>query len=147
MDELLNKLLKFKLSTECLKHSGRIYKEIKKKNYPFEYQIIALLHDVLKETNSKQQQMKLLKKEFGRKILNKVKLLTFKEDTNYNKYILNLRNKDRYLFSIKIYDISDNLSNNPIPEQILKYKEAFSFLKKNRIFIPKLITEKLKEFG
>ncbi|MBQ8192498.1 MAG: HD domain-containing protein [Bacilli bacterium] len=93
--------------------------------------IVALLHDVVEDTNITFQQ---LEKEFPSEIIEILKLLTHNSDIEYMDYITELK-KNPIARKVKIADIihnSDesrlnNISEKDI-ERINKYKKALDLL-------------------
>ena len=93
--------------------------------------IVALLHDVVEDTNITFQQ---LEKEFPSEIIEILKLLTHNSDIEYMDYITELK-KNTIARKVKIADIihnSDesrlnNISEKDI-ERINKYKKALDLL-------------------
>ena len=95
--------------------------------------IVALLHDVVEDTNITIEE---LSKNFNNNIIEAINLLT-KKDDNYETYI-NKISKNKIAKKVKIADLKHNLDITRItnPEEkdyqrITKYKKALEILNNN----------------
>ena len=93
--------------------------------------IVALLHDVVEDTDVTFEQ---LKKEFSGEVIEVLKLLTHDKNTDYMKYIMKLK-KNHIAKKIKIADIKHNLDETRLEKVTLKdiarrnkYKKALEIL-------------------
>lgn len=90
------------------------------------YHAVALLHDVLEDTDITEQQ--LSDKGISDDIITAVKLLTKKKDQSYQSYLSELKKND-IAKTVKIYDMIDNLSDMPTERQKEKYRLGLEYLK------------------
>lgn len=90
------------------------------------YHAVALLHDVLEDTNITEQQ--LSDKGISDEVITAVKLLTKKKDQSYQSYLWELKKNDMAR-TVKIYDMLDNLSDMPSDRQKEKYKLGLEYLR------------------
>ncbi len=104
----------------CIIHPIRVSQEVKSN----EEKIVALLHDVVEDSNATFKEIKEL---FGDKIMNAVKAMTHLIGEDYWDYI-NRVIKNKMARSVKIADISDNLSDSPTSKAIEKYAKALDIL-------------------
>lgn len=93
--------------------------------------IIALLHDVVEDTNITFEQ---LEKEFPNNIIKVLKLLTHDKNVDYMEYIENLK-KDQIARKVKIADIIHNYDETRLDKitikdvkRMNKYKKALELL-------------------
>lgn len=93
--------------------------------------IVALLHDVVEDTDVTFEQ---LKKEFSGEVIEVLKLLTHDKNTDYMEYIMKLK-KNPIAKKIKIADIKHNLDETRLEKVTLKdiarrnkYKKALEIL-------------------
>ena len=93
--------------------------------------IVALLHDVVEDTDVTFEQ---LKKEFSGEVIEVLKLLTHDKNTDYMEYIMKLK-KNHIAKKIKIADIKHNLDETRLEKVTLKdiarrnkYKKALEIL-------------------
>lgn len=94
--------------------------------------IVALLHDILEDTQVKEKDLEEL--GFSKNIIEAIKLLTHKKYTPYMEYIENLKNND-IAKKVKIEDLKHNLDLSRINDiketdlkRIEKYKKALELL-------------------
>jgi (p)ppGpp synthase/HD superfamily hydrolase len=87
--------------------------------------VIALLHDVLEDTNETVET--LLSKGIPSELVSVVQILSKSKYESYNEYLKEIKNHDLAL-EVKLLDMLDNLCDNPSKKQILKYSKAISFL-------------------
>lgn len=93
--------------------------------------IVALLHDVVEDTNIT---FKQLEKEFPKEVIDALILLTHDKDTDYMDYIKKI--KDNYIAkNVKIADIIHNSDETRLDKikqkdiiRINKYKKALEYL-------------------
>lgn len=95
--------------------------------------VVALLHDVVEDTNVT---FKQLEKEFSSDIIDILKLLTHDKKIDYMKYIEKLKSNS-IAKKVKIVDVKHNLDETRLEkitkEDILrrnKYKKALEYLEK-----------------
>ena len=90
-----------------------------------DFKIVALLHDVLEDTE--ETSVSLVNKGIPKRLVEIIKILS---KGNYGDYVQYLKAiKQNYIaLEIKKIDILDNLSDNPTQKQILKYSKALLFL-------------------
>lgn len=86
----------------------------------------AWLHDVIEDTEIGVEILADL--GFSPKTLAAVCYLTKQKDEDYGRYIWTVR-QDAIAREVKIADITHNLSQNPKPENVEKYKKALEILK------------------
>ena len=86
--------------------------------------IIAVLHDVLEDTDATQQDIRY---EFGDEITNKVLKLTHENGVSYLDYIKIIM-EDEDCIAVKIADILDNLTDSPSPRMVEKGAKALEIL-------------------
>ena len=93
--------------------------------------IVALLHDVVEDTDVTFEQ---LKKEFSGEVIEVLKLLTHDKNTDYMEYIMKLK-KNPIAKKIKIADIKHNLDETRLEKVTSKdiarrnkYKKALEIL-------------------
>lgn len=94
--------------------------------------IVALLHDILEDTQVKEKDLEEL--GFSKNIIEAIKLLTHKKYTPYMEYIQKLKNND-IAKKVKIQDLKHNLDTYRIDDiketdlkRIEKYKKALELL-------------------
>jgi len=90
----------------------------------FEEKIVAVLHDVVEDTDATIQDIRFLA---GDAIADKVDILTHKNGTSYIEYIKEV-SVDEICTKVKIADIVDNLSDNPSSRMIEKGIKAIYYL-------------------
>lgn len=96
-----------------------------------EEKIVAVLHDVLEDTNLTYQH--LLDNDFGElsdTARNALKLLTKHKEQSYELYIFNI-SCCRFARKIKLADIFHNMSDNPSEQAKQKYLKAIPILLQN----------------
>jgi len=94
---------------------------------------IAILHDVLEDTNVTIQ---TLEKEFETRITQTLKLLTHEKEETYTQYIQKIKNKNlgnklynKYAIMIKCFDLMDNLKDLTKKQRRDKYELALLYLR------------------
>lgn len=99
-------------------------------------QIVAVLHDVVEDTNITLENLRVL--GYNSQIINSIDKLTRRENENYNSYI-NRASMDNIALLVKIEDLKDNLDNTRLkkvtPEDISRtnrYLKSLAYL--NDIF-------------
>lgn len=118
---------------DYITHPLNIYYDTKKYNMSEVEQILAILHDTYEDGKDKKKIENKIKGKFGTNIWNAIKLLTHDKENDYEDYLINLFNKSKYVFSVKLLDMKDNLSDNPTSKQKEKYKQALNQLKEKGI--------------
>jgi len=101
-------------------HPIRVSQEVKTETQ----KIIALLHDVLEDTDATYTELKEL---FGIEIAHTVLVLTREEGETYEDYIKRVRTNSDAV-AVKIADIADNLSDTPSKNAIIKSAKAITDL-------------------
>ncbi len=96
--------------------------------------IVALLHDVVEDTNIT---FEMLEKDFPKEVIEILKLLTHDKNIDYMTYVENLK-KNNVARKVKIADLTHNSDETRLEcitqkdiERINKYKKALELLKKN----------------
>lgn len=125
------------------KHSGQLdkggqpyighLKRVADKLDNYELKTIAILHDILEDTDTTEQE--LYKMGFCESIVNVVAILTKPEGMEYFDYIARIKTSDKAK-KVKLADLSDNMRIDRIPnptakdfERFEKYKKAIEILK------------------
>ncbi|MEI6554601.1 MAG: GTP pyrophosphokinase [Paludibacter sp.] len=97
-----------------------------------EEKIVAVLHDVLEDSNITIQNLR--EENYSEKILNALTLLTKNENQSYNEYISEIK-KNTLATKVKLADLRDNMDKNRIInpnekdiERMNKYIKAFKQL-------------------
>lgn len=101
-------------------HPIRVSQEVKTEKQ----KIIALLHDVLEDTDATYDE---LKKEFGTDIAHTVLVLTREKEEAYEDYIARVKTNNDAV-AVKIADIADNLSDTPSKNAIIRSAKAITEL-------------------
>jgi (p)ppGpp synthase/HD superfamily hydrolase len=92
-------------------------------------QCVAILHDVLEDTDETEES--LIDKGITVEIVGHVKLLTKSPDQSYEDYLEAIKQCSACR-DVKIADIVDNLTSDPTPKQIKKYREALWILSRSK---------------
>ena len=90
-----------------IEHPKRVAKYLKNKGFGIEYQIVGLFHDLLEDTDAKEEDILSLS---NAEILNAVKLLTKRKGLSSKEYIRNILN-DPLAKEVKAADRIDNLKD------------------------------------
>ncbi len=99
-------------------HPVRVMERIKENGYDLEYQAVALLHDVLEDTEVTVRD--LLLRGIPEHIIHAVIVLTKDKELSYETY-LGLVKRTELARVVKIADMIDNLADKPSKKQIIKY--------------------------
>lgn len=94
-----------------------------------EYKVVALLHDVIEDTDATLDDIERL---FGEAVRCSVDCLTHRVGENYEDYIKRVLT-DKIAIGVKIHDILDNLGDSPSVNAINKGTEALKILLLSRI--------------
>ncbi len=86
--------------------------------------VVALLHDVIEDTKTTLQEVE---EAFGTEVADAVEALSRREKEDYMVYIRRVK-LNPIALSVKIADISDNLSDSPSDSAITKSAEALEYL-------------------
>jgi len=86
----------------------------------------AWLHDVLENTTLSARE--LLALGVDEPTVRRVEELTHPPDEPYEAYIERIRGGSAEARTVKIHDLVDNLTDNPSPEQVDKYRRALLIL-------------------
>ena len=140
--DLIDKVLKFAME----KHEGQFDKAGEKYIlHPLhialqmdteEEKIVALLHDILEDTNTTEKDLK----DLGLSIetIKHIKCLTRPKDISYMEYIQKI-SLDEIAKKIKIKDLEHNMdtsrlkdNNEKIQSLMKRYKQAYMFLKEDK---------------
>lgn len=112
-------------------HLMAVYKKTKKMTHDENVHVVALLHDVIEDTNATYDEVKTL---FGKTIADSVLVLT-KTNGTYQSY-LNKVKRNSIARVVKIADMTHNSNVFRLPnpskedfERAEKYKKAIKFLK------------------
>ncbi len=96
--------------------------------------IVAVLHDVVEDSNSKWTFEKLSQEGFSDEIISSLKLLTHEKNEDYFDYINNIKTSPLAV-KIKLADLQDNLDitrlsnvDDATIKRLRKYHEAFIML-------------------
>ena len=120
--------------TPYITHPIAVY-DITKRYYPKDVpaQLLALLHDTLEDADkvgnvSQAEAFKMIRasihdKRALSKIVNALQILTHDSSVPYEDYLQSAL-YDSLAGRVKVSDLIHNLSHNPSPRQILKYKSA-----------------------
>ena len=109
---------RFDGKTPYIEHPWRVMSRLVENGYGTEYQAVALLHDVLEDTDVTAKD--LLDKEIPENIVYAVIILTKEDGVDYGVYLDKVRNNELARV-VKIADMIDNLSDKPSKKQIIKY--------------------------
>ena len=90
---------------EFITHPIAVYELVKRQGYGIEYQMTALFHDLLEDTDATQEEIKAIG---GTQVLHAVKLLTKKKGYDIATYIEGIKS-DPIAFAIKKADRLHNL--------------------------------------
>lgn len=105
-------------------HSLRVMLRCSQKNKNrFELMQIAILHDILEDTDTTLEE---IKKEtgVGFDILDALEAITKKDSEEYSEYIDRLSKKSILAQIVKIEDLLENLSRNPPESLEIRYRKA-----------------------
>lgn len=132
--------------TPYFTHVFRVSKMAKELKYDEKVQIAAALHDAIEDGSNPEKIKEIIKSKFGDEILKVVLILTHDKNIPYDEYLLKLAQTNEIAFKVKMLDMYDNLTDNPRPSQVEKYKNAIKFLidKKMSYIIPQKIVDILK---
>lgn len=86
----------------------------------------ALLHDVLEDSNTKEQD--LLNLNIDKEVVSAVVALTKTKGQDYVDYIKNVVKRNKLASKVKIADIFANISDSPTKKQKAKYLKALAIL-------------------
>ena len=97
-----------------------------------EHKIVALLHDILEDTEVTAEQLKTY--GFTDRIIKSIRMLTKDDSTGYEEYLQYIKT-DYNAWMVKMADLKHNMDISRIPEptekdfeRIEKYKKALEFL-------------------
>ena len=99
--------------------------------------IVALLHDVVEDTNVTMEE---LEKEFSKTVIDALNLLTHDKETDYMEYIKQIKTNP-IATKVKLADLKHNSDQTRLegiqekeldPTKPKKYQEAMKYLKKKR---------------
>jgi len=90
-----------------------------------ELKVIALLHDVLEDTE--ETSISLITKGIPRELVYVIEVLSKSKYESYTEYLEEIK-INKFALEVKVIDMLDNLCDNPSKKQILKYSKAISFL-------------------
>ncbi len=117
-------------------HSISVKDVIKQKGYPVDYQYVALLHDILEDTDGTEQEILSLTND---KVLEAVILLTKEKNYNMDDYVKRIKNNDLAL-PVKLADRFHNLLDSIYTDKRFRHKyieeteKYYIPLSKNTIF-------------
>ena len=125
-------------------HPKRVQLLARDLGYPKKIQIIALLHDVIEDSDDPVV-LDRIKYTFGEEVFNALLALTHEKQTSYKDYLLGVATNNPLAFKVKMVDMYDNLTDNPSPKQVMKYRDAIIYLIDNGFEnIPSIILNTLK---
>ncbi|MDO5096839.1 MAG: hypothetical protein Q4D65_09770 [Peptostreptococcaceae bacterium] len=123
---------KDKAGEEYTKHLETVAKSVRSKYEDKEYEICALLHDILEDTDVTVTELRKI--GFTERIINTIKVLTKKKREDYMEYIQRVK-KDHIARAIKKEDLKHNMDisriENPSESDIKrveKYKKVLKLL-------------------
>lgn len=93
-------------------------------NQSEEIRAVALLHDVLEDTNVKEHDLRTV---FSSVIVDAIVAMTHNVDETYEEYISRVKGNN-IACKVKIADMLHNLSCNPSKKQVSKYLKGLEFL-------------------
>lgn len=110
--------------TPYLEHPKRVAGRLDAANHHYRAIAAAWIHDVLEDTNCSIVELEASGLE--PEIIVAVRLLT-KDSKPYDLYLAKLK-QNNIATMVKVFDMIDNLSDNPSPRQIARYSKALAFL-------------------
>jgi (p)ppGpp synthase/HD superfamily hydrolase len=112
-----------------INHLKRVYKSVKDAGYGEDYQIVALLHDIIEDTNVGYDQIERL---FGVKIASAIACLTHDTKESYHEYLVYEVMHNEISMVVKFFDVLDNFEHSILNEKYSsltkKYKKALHTL-------------------
>lgn len=118
-----------------LKHLKRVQVRVYTLGYKKRVQILAILHDALEDGADPLHVENVIRNNLKEpeKILADLKLLTHEPGEPYIPYVLNVYRKSKDAFTVKMADMTDNLSDKPSENQFKKYRGAIINLLNNGV--------------
>jgi (p)ppGpp synthase/HD superfamily hydrolase len=92
-----------------------------------ELERVAMLHDILEDTDCTVEELKRL--GFSDEVVDAVVAMTKKDDEDYEVYIERVK-QNKLARVVKIFDMYHNLSDQPTEKQKTKYKKSIQYLLK-----------------
>ena len=132
--------------TAYIYHPIMVSAILKDAEYGYEYQIAGILHDVLEDTNTTEEE---LSKEFGKKIADTVKCLTRPKGMNEEEYVeqvLSNRIAAVVKSADKIHNVSEIVQLNPTGKRTAKFLREEKSAERAQKYIDKSKRHYMKRF-
>lgn len=108
-------------------HLFRVAERLQDAGFDEDYQIVAWLHDILEDADATLDDLYNLK--FSDEIVEAVNLLTKSDNLTYDEYLQQIKTRNNDLaIKVKIFDMIDNISDNPTEWQLHKYSFGLRYL-------------------
>ena len=121
-------------------HPMKVAQRLKEDGYGEEYQTAAMLHDVLEDTDAKEEELE----EYGERVSNAVKLLTRKRGMKEDEYLKAIM-KDPIARAVKEADKTDNMeellsmdTSDPVLKSFAEYYTKKTGQYYTKVFSPAL---------
>lgn len=147
MNDLFDKCLQFATKKHLgqfrvggapyITHPVAVCQMLKDKGYPLNYQITALFHDLLEDTDCTEQEILALG---GAEVLCAVKLLTKTKGADYGEYMQGVLSNEMAK-TVKTYDRIHNLRSAVVADNGFKIRYVEQTKKYYTDFIPEVIEE------
>ena len=105
-------------------HVRKVADRVKDAGYNERYETVALLHDVVEDTEVTLQD---LTKHFPPDIVMAVGAMTHEKGESYMKYLMEA-GTNKYARVVKYFDMKENSSNNPNKALMIKYTMGMDYL-------------------
>ena len=125
-----------KQGTPYYEHPLRVSEMLKEKGFGLDYQVAGLFHDLLEDTNTKEDEILELSNE---QVLRAVKLVSKEVGYTMDDYVSRIKNNNMALM-VKLADRIDNLRDSVIVEEKFRIKyveeteEWYLDVAKNTVF-------------
>lgn len=114
-------------------HPVSIARSLALDGFSSDYQIVALLHDVVEDTSITLDDLK--EEGFDDNILSAIDAITKRKGESYEAYLSRVM-KNPLACKVKRYDLEDNLHEKRrgvmLPHSVVKYERALEMIKKNK---------------
>lgn len=104
-------------------HPLRVMGALAAAGYGEKEQILGVLHDVVEDSDWTLED--IANEGFDSEIVEGLGLVTKEEGQDQDEYIDNIT-KRLFALIVKVFDMDNNLNDNPTPEQVKKYQRAFA---------------------